>query len=858
MTSKPTPASIEWTLEGTLDEIARISETMKDRQFAFILGSGASFSSQIPTGKDFAVRWITDIHKRECTTSTSLSNWLKENPLGVPGITLENCAEFYPQIFERRFRGDRESGYAELENAMEGKTPSLGYSLLAEIIQHTRHKVVITTNFDNLVADSLAMHAHQSPLVVAHESLAGFVRPQLRRPLVAKIHRDLFYNPKNDQHGVSTMEEAWKIALKRLFQYFTPIVVGYGGNDGSLMGLLSALEPGDISGRMIWCYRNGSPPPQIAQDVLIKHSGIQVVIPGFDEFMLQLSSKLIPGFDITNIAERTARLGKERADRYRSQAENLQKQLTHSNADHKGSRSAIEKSLQNSKNWWAWELRAQAEESLEKRRDIYIQGISIFPESPELRLSYADFLADELLDNNAALAEYSYVIEKFPNFSKGKNNFAIFLMDAFGDHEKAQKLLKEAIELEPTNPNYLVNLANNLQGYTDEINEAEILYKSAFELDDRSNDTIISYSNFLFRRKDNIELAGRLLEKAISQSPNDAELISAYADFLADAKKDYQAAEANYLKAIELSPDSRLTLANYAVFLSEDLKDYHKAEEFYKKTIEKFPTYARAHCNYANLLSFKLGKNTEAKSLYEKAIELSPNNGYVLLKYAAYLEKNSKNDAAIRKAYERAVEKSEYEPDAMLSYAEYLSQNKKRYKEAEDLYKKTIELHPTSTIAKNSYAIFLANNTKSYREAIKLYEEILETENDPNSYANLCSVVIREQSEGYLARARELAETALKISTKNDQAVAEAAFYLCLASEIESKTPDLSTLAKLKRIIKTNYETGEWTFKDILDKTLPKIESDRHEFYKRLSDVILSPQDSLILEKFELWKSLPA
>ncbi len=41
--------------------------------------------------------------------------------------------------------------------AMEGNVSSLGYSLLAEIIQHTRHKVVITTNFDNLVADALAM-----------------------------------------------------------------------------------------------------------------------------------------------------------------------------------------------------------------------------------------------------------------------------------------------------------------------------------------------------------------------------------------------------------------------------------------------------------------------------------------------------------------------------------------------------------------------------------------------------------------------------------------------------------------------------------------------------------------------------
>jgi NAD-dependent SIR2 family protein deacetylase len=50
----------EWTLEGVLDHISRIHGAMKDRQFAFILGAGASFTSGIPTGQELAQQWLKD------------------------------------------------------------------------------------------------------------------------------------------------------------------------------------------------------------------------------------------------------------------------------------------------------------------------------------------------------------------------------------------------------------------------------------------------------------------------------------------------------------------------------------------------------------------------------------------------------------------------------------------------------------------------------------------------------------------------------------------------------------------------------------------------------------------------------
>ena len=119
-------AVTEWALDGVLDELARIHNSMKDRQFAFILGAGASFTSGIPTGHHLAQRWLKDLHLRECVDQRPLHEWIASCGIGKGSLTWDTAANHYPQIFERRFDGDREAGYAELEAAMEGKSPSLG------------------------------------------------------------------------------------------------------------------------------------------------------------------------------------------------------------------------------------------------------------------------------------------------------------------------------------------------------------------------------------------------------------------------------------------------------------------------------------------------------------------------------------------------------------------------------------------------------------------------------------------------------------------------------------------------------------------------------------------------------------
>jgi protein O-mannosyl-transferase len=627
----------EWTLDGVLDELARINGAMKDRQFAFILGAGASFTSGIPTGHHLAQKWLKDLHLRECADGRPIEQWLTSCGIGDGSLTWETAAEHYPLIFERRFDGDREAGYAELEAAMDGKSPSLGYSLLAEIIQHTRHKVVVTTNFDNLVADALAMHAHQSPLVVAHESLAGFVRPQLRRPLVAKIHRDLFLHPINDAAGVSTMEQGWKIALRKLFQYFTPVVVGYGGNDGSLMDMLADLDAGDIAGRMVWCYREGSPPPAKALAVLRKHKGLLVKIPGFDEFMLQLAAKLVKDFNVDDIAERTAKLGQERAERYREQATKLQESSARGSPAEQKAGMVLSESVRAGRSWWAWAIKARAETDIEQRNRVYLEGMQHFPKSAELVVSYANFLADQRKDYDAAEVMYKKALGLNPSNAKVTWNFATFLTNQRKDYDAAEAMYKKALDIDPSDAKITCLYALFLASKRQENDAAEAMYKKALDIDPSDANITCLYALFLTsERKDN-DAAEVMFKKTLDLHPSNARNTRGYALFLTNERKDYDAAEVMFKKALDLDPSDADNTRHYALFLTNERKDYDAAEVMFKKALDLAPSNANITGSYALFLANQRKDYDAAEAMYQTALELDPSHANNTVNYVSVL-----------------------------------------------------------------------------------------------------------------------------------------------------------------------------------------------------------------------------
>ena len=124
---------------------------------------------------------------------------------------------------------------------MEKAEPSCGYSFLAAIMARGKHDVVITTNFDSLTEDALFIYTSKKPLIIGHSELAGFINTRLQRPQVIKVHHDLFFSPQNTEPETRHVAEKLESGLREIFRIYTPVVIGYGGNDGGFMDMLNTV-----------------------------------------------------------------------------------------------------------------------------------------------------------------------------------------------------------------------------------------------------------------------------------------------------------------------------------------------------------------------------------------------------------------------------------------------------------------------------------------------------------------------------------------------------------------------------------------------------------------------------------------
>ena len=788
----------EWSVDGLLDEIQKLNANMKDRSLAFILGAGASVTSGIPAGGTLAQTWLKEIYLRKCLNQNNepFESWAAK-ALEIDNFQLAHAATHYSKIFELRFAGDPKSGYAALEAEMEKAEPSLGYSILAKILDGTRHKVVVTTNFDNLIADALAIHAFQHPLIVGHESLAGFVRPLLPRPLVAKIHRDLHLHPKNDQNGVDVLEKGWEEALRGLFQHYTPLVIGYGGNDGSLMGLLDALPRGHIPGRLFWCYREGGRPKDDILKIIEKHNGILVSIAGFDEFMIQLVQILFEGFDLRDIAKNIENLGKKRAERYQTQADTLLEQLAkadtprYSIATDKARQSISEASHDDTK-WWNWELRAKNEKDVAKREIIYQQALKAIPNNPDLLSNYANFLAHEHRDYEKAQELYTKALDLAPNDGRIAGNYAYFLTISRKDYDKAEEMYLKALELDPSRIivtcNYAIFLAEQRNNY----DKAEEMYLKALELNPNYVRAVASYATFLTMQREDYNKAEAMYLKALELDPNDVSTICNYAIFLTNQRRDYNKAESMYLKALDLAPNNAMIAGNYANFLAEHRKDYDKAEAMYLTALELNPNYGSNFSNYALFLADQRNNYEKAEDMFVKALELNPNDA-----------------------------------NATGNYAIFIASQHNDYAKAEAMCQKVFELDP----------------------------------NDQNITSNLCAAfLVKGDDDDALKRVPPLVRHAIEQSralpSSPAQALAESLLYGCLYSELTTREPG-DCVGRLKSILNQGFERETWDFSAVFESTLPKIDAERRALYIAIGDAILNAEKVPELDSFALWRDTP-
>jgi protein O-mannosyl-transferase len=554
--SDPQPAAQEsqpLSMLGLVRKFRSVNDTMQNRNFCFILGAGASVTSNIKSAGSMVTEWVETLY-REATGHPGAvpEGWATGTTLRIKDFDPKDPAGSYSALYRRMYEGDPDAGYAYLEEQMKNAEPSFGYSVLGRILAETRHKVIITVNFDNLVADSVALFSKSYPLVCGHELLAPFVTDKLRRPLVLKVHRDLLLGPMSTPEEIQKIDKGFSDAIGRLLRNYTPIVIGYGGNDGSLMRCLDDLPENSIPGGIYWCYREGSPqPPERIRRVVAKHRGRLVSIMGFDELLMQFGNEL--GFGVPE--QYVLNRAKERADRIVKQAQELQERIRKRDeaamrsssvppipADPAGvpdeldavteAMSSTMRRKDGDKRWWQWNAEANAESDPLKRDDVYQQALKALPDSVPLLGNYANFLTDVRKDHDAAEALYKRAIEAYPKDENALGNYAVFLTEIRGSHDAAEAMFKRAIDADP-------NDAASLSNYAKFLNDI---------------------------RKDH-DTAETMCKRAIDADPTDANALGAYALFLTDVRKNQDAAEAMYKRSLDADPKDADNLGNYARFL---------------------------------------------------------------------------------------------------------------------------------------------------------------------------------------------------------------------------------------------------------------------------------------------------
>jgi Tfp pilus assembly protein PilF len=773
------------TLNGFLRAFRQQDRNQPDQPFCFILGAGASKPSKIRTGGELALQFVKDLHVDKNFENEPFKKWAIANRLGIENFQIDSVAEFYPQLYQHAYGEHLDRGYAFLEKEMEGREPSYGYSVLAWILANTPHKVVITPNFDNLVVDALSIYSATFPRVVGHDSLAGFVQAAVRRPLIAKVHGDLGFTPRNTPNEIARLSKEWKRALERVLKSFTPIVIGYGGNDGSLMTSLEGLPKG-VPDSIYWCQREGDGVSDRVKALLERKKGRLVVIPGFDELMLKLQDHMLKEWKMPDLLQEMKRRQRQREEFYDKQRREIGARLVaphgakrappgelaagrtpkRENSSLAGAAVRVLAPKQGEKPWWQWYQQADTEPDLDKREAIYRAGIAALPKSTELLGSYAIFLDDDRQAPRQAERFYKRAIAVSPKDADSLNNYAVFLDDIREDLNRAETYYKRAIAAAPKDATILGNYAIFLESVRDDPEGAEALYKRAVAAGRQDATVLGNYADFLEKKRQDPNRAEHFYKRAVAADPKHATNLGNYGLFLQSVRWDADRAEHFYKRSIAADPKDAVNLGNYALFLEKVRKNLNKAEEFYKRAIAADPQDATSLGNYADFLEKVRKSYDQADHFYRRAIEADPTNSANLGAYANFQHDIRHRPDRAEKFFQRALQIAPKDPTNLGSYAVFLESIQSSPKRVELVYRRALNADPSNPINLYNYAIFVDSVIKDAPRADKLYQRALAA--DPEDAAALGAYALfLEKTRKSPDRAEEFYKRSIKADGKD-------------------------------------------------------------------------------------------
>lgn len=279
----------------------------RPRNYAWLLGAGASRSAGLPTATD--ILW--DLKRRyycreenQEITQQDIQNDAVRSKIqsymlskGFPRLWAENE---YPEYFEKIFGDNYERQNAYLNAILSENRVSLsvGNRALGALIGAGHARAIFTTNFDSVIEKAVA-EVCGSSLSSFHVDGAYAANDALnneRYPIYVKLHGDFRYRSiKNLPGDLASQNEELGKCFVNACNRFGLIVSGYSGRDASVMELLKSIlaTSNPFPHGLFWTGLAGSHVPAPVKDLFeaCKKRGVKteyVNIETFDAFLLRL------------------------------------------------------------------------------------------------------------------------------------------------------------------------------------------------------------------------------------------------------------------------------------------------------------------------------------------------------------------------------------------------------------------------------------------------------------------------------------------------------------------------------------------------------------------------------------------
>jgi Tfp pilus assembly protein PilF len=406
-----------------------------------------------------------------------------------------------------------------------------------------------------------------------------------------------------------------------------------------------------------WCYRHLGEVNATVYNTLNQEYDRLVEIKGFDELMLALNSAfdypmLVDREDLVN--SRSVQIALAKAQRYKEQLDMFAEDEAKKGGDSAGNATTREALLKlfgmdetNATDWWQIQFWINEESELERKQQLYENGLKLLPDNAELTGNYAGFLHDIRKDYEQAEVYYHKALELDANNATHNGNYASFLHIIRKDYEQAEVYYRKALELDANNAANNGNYASFLHIIRKDYEQAEVYYRKALELDANNATNNGNYASFLHIIRKDYEQAEVYYRKVLDIDANNANNNVNYANFLKNIRRNYKKAEFHYHKALEFGANNASVNGDYALFLHEIGKDYEQAEIFYKKALELDINNATINSNYASFLVHVLKDHKQADVYYCKALDLDVNNVNNNGNYAGFLLMQGKTAQAL-------------------------------------------------------------------------------------------------------------------------------------------------------------------------------------------------------------------